>query len=104
MRKPETFRHTTPTEPDLGGQLGPSPTWAVASRRPRCGGEPVAVIESLRLRIPIHVVCLLLPALLSAADRGKVTDGFERLLYVADRSGVSVYDINDSHRPLRKIE
>jgi DNA-binding beta-propeller fold protein YncE len=62
------------------------------------------MIESLQMRIPIHVVCLLLPALAGAADRGKVSDGLERLLYVTDRSGVSVYDINDSHRLLRKIE
>src|SRR5580765_3017810 len=70
----------------------------------RCDSDPVAVIESLRMRIPIHVVCLLLPALAGAADRGKVSNGLERLLYVTDRSGVSVYDINDSHRLLRKIE
>ena len=62
------------------------------------------MIESLRVRIPIQFVCLLLPALLGAADRGKVSGGLERLLYVTDRSGVSVYDINDSHNLLRKIE
>jgi len=56
------------------------------------------------MRIAIHTFALLLPALLAAADRGKVADGLERLLYVADRSGVSVYDINDSHKLLRKIE
>ena len=56
------------------------------------------------MRIPIYVVCLLLPAMLGAADRGKVSGGLERLLYVTDRSGVSVYDINDSHKLLRKID
>src|SRR5580765_8602709 len=56
------------------------------------------------MRISIDVALLLLPALAGAADRGKVSDGLERLLYVTDRSGISVYDINDSHRLLRKIE
>src|SRR3954470_21947335 len=62
------------------------------------------MIESVRMRISIHAACLLVPALLAAADRGKVTGGVERLLYVTDKSGVSVYDINDSHKLLRKIE
>src|SRR5215510_7754344 len=35
---------------------------------------------------------------------GKVVGGFERRLYVADSVGVSVYDINDGHNLLRKIE
>ena len=35
---------------------------------------------------------------------GKVAGGLERLLYVTDRSGISVYDINDSHKLLGKIE
>ncbi len=52
----------------------------------------------------MQLVCLLLPALAGAADRGKVSDGLERLLYVTDRSGVSVYDINDSHRLLRRFD
>jgi hypothetical protein len=42
------------------------------------------------MRILIPALCLLMPALLGAADRGKVSDGLERLLYVTDRSGVSV--------------
>jgi DNA-binding beta-propeller fold protein YncE len=33
-----------------------------------------------------------------------VTGGIERLLYVTDKSGLSVYDINDSHKFLRKID
>src|SRR4051794_34279603 len=49
-------------------------------------------------------LCLLMPALLSAAEHGKLSDGLERLLYVTDKSGVSVYDINDSHKLLRKID
>src|SRR4249919_4192329 len=56
------------------------------------------------MRTRIYAVCFLLPALLGAADRGKVSGGLERLLYVTDRSGVSVYDINDSHKLLRKID
>ena len=56
------------------------------------------------MRITIFAVCFLLPGLLGAADRGKVSGGLERLLYVTDRSGVSVYDINDSHKLLRKID
>src|ERR1051325_10440690 len=35
---------------------------------------------------------------------GKVAGGLERLLYVTDNTGISVYDINDGHKLLRKIE
>jgi DNA-binding beta-propeller fold protein YncE len=49
-------------------------------------------------------VSLLLTCLAGAATRGKVEGGVERLLYVTDRSGVSVYDINDGHKLLRKID
>jgi DNA-binding beta-propeller fold protein YncE len=35
---------------------------------------------------------------------GKLDGGLERLLYVTGRSGISVYDINDSHKLLGKIE
>src|SRR5437588_1019159 len=55
------------------------------------------------MRTGMVAVCLLLPALAGAVDRGKESGGLERLLYVTDRSGVSVYDINDSHKLLRKI-
>src|SRR5690242_21112294 len=61
------------------------------------------MIESNAMRIGI-AVCLLAPALFGASNRGKVEGGVERLLYVTDRSGISVYDINDSHKLLRKIE
>jgi DNA-binding beta-propeller fold protein YncE len=37
-------------------------------------------------------------------NSGKIAGGLERRLYVADRVGVSVYDINDGHKLLRKIE
>jgi YVTN family beta-propeller protein len=58
----------------------------------------------------VAALCLL-PALVLAAPvddpqkkRGKVVDGTERLLYVSDKSGVSIYDINDGHKFLRKFE
>jgi DNA-binding beta-propeller fold protein YncE len=47
---------------------------------------------------------LLLSSLACAATSGKIQGGVERLLYVTDRSGISVYDINDSHKLLRKID
>jgi len=54
---------------------------------------------------------LLIPALLGAADtnpstkkHGKVVNGIERLLYVTNKTGISVYDINDSHQLIRKID
>src|SRR3954470_24947209 len=47
---------------------------------------------------------LLAPFLLGAANGGKIEGGVERLLYVTDRSGITVYDINDSHKLLRKID
>ncbi len=55
------------------------------------------------------MVCLVVLALLAsassslAAPRGKVVGGLERLLYVTDKSGLSVYDINDSHKLLKQI-
>ena len=51
------------------------------------------------MRISAYLLCLLLPFALSAAD--------QRLLLRhrwAKGTGVSVYDINDSHKLLRKIE
>src|SRR5438876_7074756 len=56
------------------------------------------------MRITIQAVCLWLPGLLGAADRGNISGGLERLLYVSDKSGPSVYDINDSHKLLLKID
>ena len=38
-----------------------------------------------------------------AGPRGKTVNGLERLLYVTNKSGLSVYDINDSHKLLRQI-
>ena len=49
-------------------------------------------------------VSLALPWIAFAANGGKIDGGVERLLYVTDRSGISVYDINDSHKLLRKID
>ena len=64
----------------------------------------MVVIESIAMSIGKTAAVLLLPGLLAAASRGKVEGGLERLLYVTDRSGISVYDINDSHKLLRKID
>jgi hypothetical protein len=50
------------------------------------------------------ILILVLAGLLAAATRGKIEGGLERLLYVTDRSGISVYDINDAHKLLRKID
>ena len=50
------------------------------------------------------ILCLLGQWLAGAATRGKVDGGVERLLYVTNASGISVYDINDSHKLLRKID
>ena len=36
-------------------------------------------------------------------SQGKVVNGIERLLYVTGKTGVSIYDINDDHKLLRKI-
>ena len=54
------------------------------------------------------IVFVLIP-LLSAAPggarkAGKAVKGLERLLYVTDKTGISVYDINDSHKLLRRID
>jgi len=65
------------------------------------------------IAMPARLVAapLLLPLILAAADpahavkkHGKTVGGVERLLYVANKSGVSVYDINDSHKLLRSFE
>src|SRR5262245_49591131 len=40
----------------------------------------------------------------SSKKSGKVMEGLERRLYVADSVGVSIYDINDGHKLLGKIE
>jgi DNA-binding beta-propeller fold protein YncE len=37
------------------------------------------------------------------SQRGKAIKGLERLLYVTNKSGISVYDINDGHKHLRDI-
>src|SRR5690348_1972977 len=64
----------------------------------------------LAMRTLILAALLLPAALLTGAateparKHGKVTGGVERLLYVTNRSGISVYDINDGHTLVRKIE
>jgi DNA-binding beta-propeller fold protein YncE len=62
------------------------------------------VIDFTGMRLEIIAVFSLLPLLSGADNRGKVSAGLERLLYVTAKSGVGVYDINDSHKLLRKIE
>ncbi len=49
---------------------------------------------------------LLLPAalLVGQSKHGKTVNGVERLLYVTNKTGISVYDINDSHQLVRKID
>ncbi len=46
---------------------------------------------------------LLIAAAASAAERGKPVGGVERLLYVTDKENISVYDINDGHKFVRKL-
>ena len=40
----------------------------------------------------------------SARERGKAVQNLERLLYVTDKSGVSIYDIQDNHKLIGKID
>jgi len=37
-------------------------------------------------------------------SQGKVVNGLERLLYISGKTGVGIYDINDNHKLLRKID
>lgn len=52
----------------------------------------------------LAVLTLAFAAGASSATSNKVGDKAERRLYVADRSGLSVYDIDNGHKFLRKIE
>ena len=57
----------------------------------------------------IPVVFLLLtlvapPAAAQSKSNGKAVNGIERLLYISNKTGVSVYDINDGHKFLRNFE
>src|SRR5947209_3124094 len=62
------------------------------------------------MKIPSIPLAAMLAACVFAAPaeeanrHGKVADGLERLLYVTNNSGISVYDINDGHKLLRKID
>lgn len=55
---------------------------------------------------------VLLSGLLAAApeaeqrtkSQGKVVNGIERLLYITGKTGIGIYDINDNHKLLRKID
>src|ERR1700704_1101522 len=53
------------------------------------------------------LLLIALAALASQAEpmrHGRAENGLERVLYVTDKTGISVYDINDGHKLLRKIE
>src|SRR4051794_15376839 len=40
----------------------------------------------------------------STKSHGKISNEIERLLYVTNKTGVSIYDINDNHRLLRSFD
>src|SRR3954465_9045635 len=40
----------------------------------------------------------------AAPKAGKEVNRLQRLLYVTDKTGISVYDINDGHQLLRRID
>lgn len=44
------------------------------------------------------------PSATVSKSQGKVVNGTERLLYVTNKTGVSIYDINDRHKLLRSFE
>jgi len=54
----------------------------------------------------IFVASLLSPLLAQpgTAKHGKVVNSLERLLYVTNRTGISIYDINDGHKLLRSFD
>jgi len=65
----------------------------------------------VKLASPLGVLLLTTAAALSAdqsaassKSHGRVVDGTERLLYVTNKTGVSIYDINDKHKLLRSFE
>lgn len=70
------------------------------------------MIDSTAMRVSSFLPCLLLPCVLMAApqsDRltkshGKVVNGIERLLYIAGKTSVDIYDINDNHKLLRTFD
>lgn len=53
---------------------------------------------------PIFFLLFGLGAFAQPAKRGKVVNGVERLLYITNKTGVSIHDINDGHRLLRQFE
>ena len=57
--------------------------------------------------IPVAVLLLTLlphPGPAQSKSNGKAVNGIERLLYISTKTGVSVYDIHDGHKFLRKFE
>lgn len=55
----------------------------------------------MRLGIFLLGFVALCSSALAQKKPGKVVNGVERLLYVTNKTGVSIYDINDSHKHLR---
>ena len=49
-------------------------------------------------------VATVTPALCQQRKTGKTVNGLERLLYVTDKSGISVYDINEAHKLIGRID
>ncbi|MCI0622110.1 MAG: hypothetical protein L0387_10655 [Acidobacteria bacterium] len=60
----------------------------------------------MRIALVLTAWLVMLPAVAAADQRyqGTVVNSLERLLYVTDRSGISVYDINAGHKLLGRID
>lgn len=60
----------------------------------------------MRVISGVFLLLILLPPPCPAQSKsnGKAVNGIERLLYISNKTGVSVYDINDGHKFLRNFE
>jgi len=56
----------------------------------------------MRLLFPLTLLSLA-SVFPQTKSNGKIVDGIERLLYIANRTGVSIHDINDGHKLLRQF-
>jgi DNA-binding beta-propeller fold protein YncE len=64
------------------------------------------------MRVIFTAALLLLPVSVPVAagaeqkskSNGRVVNGLERLVYITEKSGISIYDINDNHKLLRRVE
>ncbi len=63
-------------------------------------GQAAAMMRKLAGLLGFALAC----AWAAERPRGKIVNGLERLLYVTDKSGISVYDIHEDHRLQRRIE